>query len=183
MKPCVGSGVTFRGCIRHRRGPELTDEAVCWFGPVRSEDRRGGLGPGDFPWPPDGGGRTVLSAGRTANGWIAYFQLNGHYVIEAKGITVSDLLTKSLLRKELGGDSIIDMTGLKGLYDVSLRVPGVVGRMLSMAESSLNAAGASDPAGADLFTSFEKLGLKLENRKVPIKHLVVDHAEKVPSAN
>jgi uncharacterized protein (TIGR03435 family) len=39
-----------------------------------------------------------------------------------------------------------------------------------------------DETDSGLVTAIQKLGLKLESRKAPVEHLVVDHAEK-PSAN
>lgn len=131
-------------------------------------------------WPRDGGGRTFIGGGQTPHGWIAYFRLNGHYVIEGSGIAVADILP--LLRREVDGP-IVDMTGLKGLYDLSLPVPGLWLRNSSMAKSWGDDAEPSDPAEVDLFKSFENLGLKLEKRAVPIKQLAIDHAEKVPIGN
>jgi uncharacterized protein (TIGR03435 family) len=131
-------------------------------------------------WPRDGGGRTFIGGGQTPHGWIAYFRLNGHYVIEGSGIAVADILP--LLRREVDGP-IVDMTGLKGLYDLSLPVPGLWLRNRSMAKSWGDDAEPSDPAEVDLFKSFENLGLKLEKRAVPIKQVAIDHAEKVPIGN
>jgi uncharacterized protein (TIGR03435 family) len=67
---------------------------------------------------------------------------------------------------------IIDQTGLAGLYEVKLE----------WAMRQLQNADA--PAGPSLFTALEdQLGLKLEARKGPVDILVVDSAEKVPTAN
>jgi uncharacterized protein (TIGR03435 family) len=43
--------------------------------------------------------------------------------------------------------------------------------------------GASDPSGAVVSASVEKLGLKLEPRKSPVESIVVDHLEKTPTDN
>jgi uncharacterized protein (TIGR03435 family) len=58
---------------------------------------------------------------------------------------------------------VVDMTGIKGYYDVELHFgkPGV-------------------PDGLAVEVAVEKLGLKLESRKVPIEHLVIDGGERVP---
>jgi uncharacterized protein (TIGR03435 family) len=87
---------------------------------------------------------------------------------------------------------ILDMTGLKGNYDVTFD--------LSMQElmNAARAAGAccpppasgaagspaeaSDPTGS-LFTAIQSLGLKLEPRKAPLAMIVVDQLEKMPTAN
>jgi len=42
---------------------------------------------------------------------------------------------------------------------------------------------ASDPSGGSVFTSVEKLGLRLEPRKEQIDAIVVDHIEKTPTEN
>jgi uncharacterized protein (TIGR03435 family) len=44
-------------------------------------------------------------------------------------------------------------------------------------------APASDPGSGSLFTSIQALGLKLEPRKAPMKMIVVDHIEKMPTEN
>jgi uncharacterized protein (TIGR03435 family) len=68
---------------------------------------------------------------------------------------------------------IIDLTGLKGLYEVKLE----------WALASLGPA-ATDTPGPSLFTAVEEqLGLKLEGRKGPVEILVVDRAEKNPAEN
>jgi uncharacterized protein (TIGR03435 family) len=76
---------------------------------------------------------------------------------------------------------VLDMTGLKGFYTFTLNyAPDET--------SSAPAPGAppipESTVGASLFSAIqEQLGLKLEARKAPVEILVIDHAEKVPSAN
>ena len=41
---------------------------------------------------------------------------------------------------------------------------------------------AGDPS-ASIFSSLEGIGLKLDPRKAPVEVLVIDHAERVPTAN
>ncbi|HVW08992.1 MAG TPA: TIGR03435 family protein [Bryobacteraceae bacterium] len=68
---------------------------------------------------------------------------------------------------------IIDKTGLDGMYAVKL----------SWTLRQLENANPDD-TGTSLFTALEEqLGLKLEARKGPVDVLVVDTAEKVPTAN
>jgi uncharacterized protein (TIGR03435 family) len=47
------------------------------------------------------------------------------------------------------------------------------------------AATLAGPNGsaASVFTALRALGLKLESRKAPIAHFVIDHVEKIPSEN
>jgi hypothetical protein len=72
---------------------------------------------------------------------------------------------------------VLDMTGIGGLFDITLdwtRDDGL-------------RAPASEPAEVacpSLFTALqERLGLKLEARKGPVTTLVIDHAEQVPAGN
>jgi uncharacterized protein (TIGR03435 family) len=80
---------------------------------------------------------------------------------------------------------VVDMTGLKGTYDLTLEVAmeDLVG-MKKMAErGGRMAAGDGGPAPegdphASMFTAVQQLGLKLESRKSPVDFLIVDKAEK-----
>jgi uncharacterized protein (TIGR03435 family) len=45
------------------------------------------------------------------------------------------------------------------------------------------AGAASDPGGSSIFDSVQKLGLKLEPRKVPVEMIVIDKIEKTPTEN
>jgi len=42
---------------------------------------------------------------------------------------------------------------------------------------------AEAASGDSFINALEKLGLKLESRKAPLEVLVIDHAEKTPTAN
>jgi uncharacterized protein (TIGR03435 family) len=75
------------------------------------------------------------------------------------GMPVMDPETKAVMfGEQLPG---VDETGLKGFYDVDFR---------------------PSPAGDPKHEMEEKLGLKVEARKLPLELLIVDHAAK-PSAN
>jgi uncharacterized protein (TIGR03435 family) len=67
------------------------------------------------------------------------------------------------------GRPVIDKTGLKGNYDVVLNYgPG----------------GAASSSLPSVFAALQdQLGLSLEPQKVPIQVLVIDHMDRVPSAN
>jgi uncharacterized protein (TIGR03435 family) len=93
---------------------------------------------------------------------------------------------------------VVDMTELKGSYQVSLEIPRE--EMMNLARKynpdlSLGAGGsnalvgaapgtgglgASDPSGG-FFQAVQKLGLKLDPRKAPAETLVIDHLEKTPT--
>jgi uncharacterized protein (TIGR03435 family) len=91
------------------------------------------------------------------------------------------------------GKQIVDMTGLKGHYDVSLAIPFAdliaIAKSAGMDVPNMPGAGApagsaSDPAGAgSMFSSVQALGLRLESRKAAVDQVIVDKAEKVPTEN
>jgi uncharacterized protein (TIGR03435 family) len=78
-------------------------------------------------------------------------------------ITMEDLAAQ-LVR--FAGAPVIDETGLTGKYSVTI-------------ETWNNA----DAPGGTVFDAVEKLGLKLESRKVTVETVVVDQVSKVPTAN
>jgi len=72
---------------------------------------------------------------------------------------------------------VLDMTGLKGKYDITINVAKYIGDMQG-------AGGAPpDPLTIIMTCIQEELGLKLESRKVPLDLLVIDRAEKLPTEN
>ncbi len=99
-----------------------------------------------------------------------------------------DTLTRLLDRP------VVDQTGLKGNYKVSLDLaredmmnaaravgvalpPGALGALAGGA----GLPAASDPSGTSIFNSIERMGLKLETRKVPVEQIVIDHLERTPT--
>jgi uncharacterized protein (TIGR03435 family) len=91
---------------------------------------------------------------------------------------------------------VLDETGLKGKYQVSLDVsmqdfmrlarsagmnfPG----MAPGAPANASAAdAASDPGSSPVFAAVQRLGLKLDPKKEPVETVVVDHVEKIPTEN
>jgi uncharacterized protein (TIGR03435 family) len=93
---------------------------------------------------------------------------------------------------------IIDQTELNGVYQLKLElnIADVIaiararGMNIPAAANAPGAAGpaglagaASDPGGSSIFDSVQKLGLKLEARKVPVELIVIDKIEKTPTEN
>ena len=96
---------------------------------------------------------------------------------------------------------VVDMTELKGSYQVALELPmeellNLAKRMMPEIAAMTGAGGApgattpssglagitaSDPTGGAMFQAVQQLGLKLDPRKVPTEMLVIDHAEKEPT--
>jgi uncharacterized protein (TIGR03435 family) len=86
---------------------------------------------------------------------------------------------------------VIDKTELQGRYDFTLELSmqdlaGAKGGMVVIhggpAAGSNGPAPDSAPTGS-LFTSVQKLGLKLEAKKAPLDLLFIDKAERVPTEN
>jgi uncharacterized protein (TIGR03435 family) len=88
------------------------------------------------------------------------------------------------------GRTIVDKTGLKGLYDLKLQwtpdgpaLGGPVGPGGPPGPGGPEAAPPIDPNGPSIFTAVqEQLGLKLESAKGPVEVLVIDSVQK-PTEN
>jgi uncharacterized protein (TIGR03435 family) len=99
---------------------------------------------------------------------------------------------------------VVDMTQLKGAYQVALELPmqelmnmaramapelagpgGPIGRGPNpgAGASGPDAPVASDPSGTSMFQAVQQLGLRLEPRKAPVETIVVDRLEKTPTEN
>jgi uncharacterized protein (TIGR03435 family) len=86
---------------------------------------------------------------------------------------------------------VIDMTGLKGNYDFTLKfapddfrsmmIRAAVAARVVLPPEALKLLETS--SGDSLPNAMETLGLKLEPRKSPIEVLVIDHIDKTPSDN
>jgi uncharacterized protein (TIGR03435 family) len=84
-------------------------------------------------------------------------------------------LAESLAR--ILGAPVVDTTGVKDRYSFTLEWNAEPPRA-APGDSAL----PSDPAGPTIFDAVARLGLKLENRKLPAELVVIDKAEK-PTAN
>jgi len=88
---------------------------------------------------------------------------NGHQI---KAHHISMKLLAATLQGYIG-DTVIDATGLSGLFDLNLD--------FNVDESKLY-------EGPTVFEAVQRVGLKLEARTGPVEVIVIDHVEK-PSAN
>jgi uncharacterized protein (TIGR03435 family) len=82
-----------------------------------------------------------------------------------------DMLTPVL------GAPVIDMTGLKGRYDITVNLAKY------MADIQPGGGAPADPLSIVIAALEGELGLKLESKKIPLDQLVIDHAEKIPTEN
>jgi len=105
--------------------------------------------------------------------------------ITARGV---ELVTLARALSQELGRTVIDRTGLKGAYEVTLEwAPDPTQSLMGMGPGGGpppdNAPPPPDPSGPSIFTAIqEQLGLKLESTKGPVEILVIDQIEK-PSEN
>lgn len=96
------------------------------------------------------------------------------------------MITLAMLLSRFTGETVLDMTGLKGTYDLKLdwtpeNAPKPAGSSGTGADAVSSIDGDSGPS---LFAAVEQqLGLKLEVKKGPLEIIVIDHAERVPIQN
>jgi len=102
-------------------------------------------------------------------------------MLKAKISALADVLTSIL------GKPVVDRTGLTGYYQIALDIPQAdvqnVARALGMGGPAATVGAPTDPGGSSLFQTVEQFGLKLDSRKEQIETLVIDHIEKLPTAN
>jgi uncharacterized protein (TIGR03435 family) len=122
--------------------------------------------------------------------------VNRSMEMESTSITMpafADMLGQFSQMQGGGGGQVVDMTGLKGSYDVTIQFPmeDLINMMRSTGMAPPMGAGGPPPADAaaepggtsSLAESVAALGLKLEARTAPVEQLVIDHMEKAPSDN
>ncbi len=78
----------------------------------------------------------------------------------------------------LTGRPVVDTTGLTGTFDIALELD-----VASLAGLRNTDPDVDKSSGASIFAALQAIGLKLESRKLPIEHLVVDKALRVPVDN
>jgi uncharacterized protein (TIGR03435 family) len=109
----------------------------------------------------------------------------------------ADMMTQLMtqLGGGAGGKQIVDMTGIQGNYDASLEIS--LAEIIALARSAGmdipnapggagpgNGAAAPEPGGGSSITdAVQSMGLKLEARKAVVDQFIVDHVEKMPTAN
>lgn len=124
-------------------------------------------------------------------------------VVDGKGVAMTgfvDMVNQTMQIGGPGSKQVVDRTGLKGHYEVSLQI-ALADLMAAARRAGMNvpagggpsggggaaASGeASDPSGASgssITSSVEKLGLKLESSRATVRQLIVDQSEKMPTEN
>ncbi len=111
------------------------------------------------------------------------FSSNGH--LEAKTLaSLAGLLSAFM------DHPVVDLTGIQGTFDIKLDVSpqDLVGfQKLSSPKSEDSLTGSGSRVGNEpsvsVFAALAELGLRLETRRAPIEHIIIDKIEKVPTEN
>ena len=99
----------------------------------------------------------------------------------AKGATLGDLAKWLTGYSEMGGQTVVDQTGLTQRYDFVLNWTRE--RALASGEQNTESETSAGAGGPSLFTALqEQLGLKLVNARGPVEIIVVDSIER-PTEN
>jgi len=100
-------------------------------------------------------------------------------ILTATRMTIAELVSEL----EVNVDKpIVDMTGLKGVYQFSLKLgeDAVLTQLLQRAGAR---AALEPPGGPSTFKALEDIGLRLERRRVPVEMIVVDKLSRTPTEN
>ena len=154
---------------------------------------KGGLKMKESPLDPETEAGVSVAAEGSARGTTVNFG-RGAYFSLADNKFEARKLTMAQLADSLGRfieRPVVDMTELKGTYDLTLEFTPEEYRVL-LIRTALSAGvnlppevmrlleGASDES---LFKGLQALGIKLESRKAPLEVLVIDSASKTPTEN
>jgi len=140
-------------------------------------------------------GETYADRGANGKYRISMDQATMVMHMDASQMTMAgfaDLLSQFARVGNSGARSVVDMTGLKGSYN--LKFDFSLSELMAAIRAQAEAAGggesasavpaASDPgSAASIFNTVAALGLKLEPRKAPVEQLIIDHVEKTPVEN
>lgn len=159
-------------------GPKMaktTDDCDAVLAQRRAAARAGGPGGPAVFTPPPIGERPVCTINMGSSQGP-----NGGFMMRFRGggQTIDNLV------RQLEGmvdRSIVNKTGLTGLYDFDLEfVPRFAGMGPSTGGISATGQGTAAPIddGATVFEAVQQLGLKLESTRAPVEYLVIDSVEK-----
>jgi uncharacterized protein (TIGR03435 family) len=128
------------------------------------------------------GARLAASpAGADAAAWSRSLGTDGTMHLDARNMSMPALV--QLLASFLDG-LVVDATGLKGTYDVPLDfAPDDLRNGAKASGVALPTDTPSEASGSSIAASLQRLGLKLESRKMPVDIVVIDRLEKSPTGN
>jgi uncharacterized protein (TIGR03435 family) len=144
---------------------------------------------GSGPFEGGRGNRTIRAVIQPLppGGWQTISFVDGRTLYESRKLSMAEF---ARFLRRYTDTPVVDLTGLSGFYELALEVPPTVanrprrpGALAATDGSPRPAEEASDPSGVSIFTSVQKLGLRLEKRKMALDQLVVEHIEKTPTEN
>ncbi len=183
------------GLVVGKGGPHVKESAKEEEAPPKADDKGGNtisFGGGQIRQ----SGNSMVMKANDRPGTTKMTMADGKMKMESTQVKMEDfaeMLTRFV------GKPVVDMTELKGAYDLSVEIsmtemvalaqkagiamPGMVGAPPA-GDAGRPADAASDPsASGSIFASIQQLGLKLESRKAPVDTMVVDKLEKAPTEN
>jgi uncharacterized protein (TIGR03435 family) len=136
---------------------------------------------------------TMLAASGTSSGFAVNLGGGASYAFggnkfEAKRLTMAQLVDVMGAFVNL---PVVDATGLGGLYDLTLELAPDDFTAMLLRAARMNGSTlppevqrlADTATTPSLFEALEKLGLKLETRRLPMEVIVVDQAWRTPTEN
>jgi uncharacterized protein (TIGR03435 family) len=193
------------GLVVGKNGPKLkeataTPQPIDENAPLKSGEMKMDTPDGPIRMTRNADGSTTINMGAKGTVTSRVDMQTQTMSLESSSVTMAgfaDMLTNMLQMGGGGGRQVVDMTDLKGNYQVAVEVSladlQAMARSMGMgqpvgpgggAAGGQPAAAASDPGGGStVFASVQKLGLKLEPRKAKVLQLVIDHIEKTPTEN
>lgn len=144
------------------------------------------LGPSPEPFTPAPGPRKLDKNGSPEmNGFgaiVTIFPDGPRARMDAKGLTMADFASR--MAGFAGGHPVLDKTGLTGRYDFVLEfTPDLTGIPMPAGVAGPRSGVASEPAATVAAAVEQQLGLKLTAARAMLDVIVVDRAEKIPTAN
>jgi uncharacterized protein (TIGR03435 family) len=142
---------------------------------------------GAGPFDGDSGGRAIIAVVQPLppGGWQTISIVDGRNIYETRKLEMPEF---ARFLRTFTDAPVVDLTGLSGYYELSLEVPprnanrpGRAGA-LPGPDGMRAAQEPSDPT-VSIYNTIQKLGLKLEKRKMPVDQLIVEHIEKTPTEN
>ena len=83
----------------------------------------------------------------------------------------------------LVGRPVVNMTGLANRYDFDLEFAREDANGMVAPPAGEGAAPLLSEFGSSIFTSIQRIGLKLDAQRLPLDAIVVEHAERTPAGN
>jgi len=170
--------------IARKGGAKMEESRQNSDAPTPTGGAAADLGQGAVDVKRDGRGGATLSGGPNGPMRMSPGPEGGtHYGFLAMSMRkLADFLSPMLDRP------VADVTGMTGFYQVSLDIPLVILRRRAEAAgfgppAPPSASAPSEPSDDVLFDSLQKMGLKLEKRKLPIDTVIVDRLERAPTGN